>query len=342
MPKLSIIVPVFNVEKYIDQCVESLRNQTLKDIEIILVDDESPDNCPAICNQYAEKDERIKVIHKKNGGLGFARNSGLDVACGEFVTFVDSDDYVDTSTYQYLLNKYEAEKQDVIFYKYCRFKTGEDISAQESDVVNRFESEKVLSIMLDIIAAPVNDKNDRSMQCSSCTAIYKRDILESNGIRFHSERELISEDMVFNLDVLAVVNKGVYDHSVLYYYRKNDYSVTHTIDLHKIDRLSQFSRYISNNIGNWNLPQEEASLRWARMTIGYFRSLVSNAMMLPLTFKEKEDFFRTSLASEELQQAMDIYPWRRYTIYPKLFYLSQRYRIPILAFVLSMIKKSRS
>lgn len=86
--KVSIIVPVYNVEKYLDRCLTSLINQTLKDIEIILVDDESPDNCPAICDNYAQKDPRIKVIHKKNQGLGMACNSGMENATGEYIAFL--------------------------------------------------------------------------------------------------------------------------------------------------------------------------------------------------------------------------------------------------------------
>ena len=94
--KVSIIVPVYNVER----CLTSLINQTLKDIEIILVDDESPDNCPAICDDYAQKDPRIKVIHKKNQGLGMACNSGMENATGEYIAFCDSDDYVDNCMYE--------------------------------------------------------------------------------------------------------------------------------------------------------------------------------------------------------------------------------------------------
>ena len=101
-PSISIIVPIYNVERYFRRCMNSLLNQTLQDIEIILVDDESPDNCPEICEEYAAKDSRIKVIHKKNAGLGFARNSGLKLATGEYVAFVDSDDYVDLTMYEKL------------------------------------------------------------------------------------------------------------------------------------------------------------------------------------------------------------------------------------------------
>ena len=94
MAKVSIVVPIYNVEKYLKQCVESIINQTLKDIEIILVYDCSPDNCPQMCDDYARRDNRIKVLHKKNGGLSSARNAGIEVATGDYIGFVDSDDYI--------------------------------------------------------------------------------------------------------------------------------------------------------------------------------------------------------------------------------------------------------
>ena len=94
MAKVSIVVPIYNVEKYLEQCVDSIINQTLKEIEIILVDDGSPDNCPQMCDEYAKKDSRIKVVHKKNGGLSSARNAGIEVATGDYIGFVDSDDYI--------------------------------------------------------------------------------------------------------------------------------------------------------------------------------------------------------------------------------------------------------
>ena len=98
MALFSIIVPVYNVEKYIEKCLDSIINQTFQDIEIILVDDGSPDKSPRICDDYAQRDLRIKVIHKKNGGLSDARNAGLEIACGEYVLFVDSDDYISYDT----------------------------------------------------------------------------------------------------------------------------------------------------------------------------------------------------------------------------------------------------
>ena len=90
-PVVSVIIPVYNVEQYLDTCLQSIRNQSLRDIEIILVDDGSPDRCPEMCDNYARTDSRIRVVHKENAGLGYARNTGLDYACGQWVCFVDSD-----------------------------------------------------------------------------------------------------------------------------------------------------------------------------------------------------------------------------------------------------------
>ena len=122
--KVSIIVPVYNVEKYLDRCMESLLNQTLKDIEIILVDDGSPDNCPQMCDEYAKKDSRVKVVHKANAGLGYARTSGLEVATGEYVAFVDSDDYVDLDAYQTMYNEAVRENADYVCCGYKRIAHG--------------------------------------------------------------------------------------------------------------------------------------------------------------------------------------------------------------------------
>ena len=102
MPQISVIVPVYNVEKYIDRCVRSILGQSFSDFELILVDDGSPDSCPANCDEYAQLDTRVRVIHKINCGITDARNAGLDVAQGEYIGFVDSDDYISPDMYQKL------------------------------------------------------------------------------------------------------------------------------------------------------------------------------------------------------------------------------------------------
>lgn len=113
MDLISVIVPVYKVEEYLDQCVSSIVNQTYQNLEIILVDDGSPDSCPAMCDRWAEKDPRIKVIHKENGGLSDARNAGLKVATGEYVAFVDSDDWIDPDMYSLLYERIRKSESDI-------------------------------------------------------------------------------------------------------------------------------------------------------------------------------------------------------------------------------------
>lgn len=116
---ISIIVPVYNVEKYLNRCLDSILNQTFTDFELILVDDGSTDNSGIICDEYKTKDNRIKVIHKENGGLSSARNAGLDIARGRYIGFVDSDDFISKDMYQILYNEAEKNKADMIM---CEFK----------------------------------------------------------------------------------------------------------------------------------------------------------------------------------------------------------------------------
>jgi len=103
LPVFSLIIPIYKVEKYLDKCVQSIINQTYSNIEVILVDDGSPDNCPWMCEEYEKKDTRIKVIHKKNGGLSDARNKGMSLATGKYIIFVDADDYIALDTCEKLL-----------------------------------------------------------------------------------------------------------------------------------------------------------------------------------------------------------------------------------------------
>lgn len=129
---ISIIVPVYNVENFLDKCVESIVNQTYKNLEIILVDDSSPDNCPKMCDEWAQKDSRIKVIHKENGGVADARNAGIKIAKGDYIAFVDSDDYIESGAYEFMINCAVKDDSDILVCSY--FADDSDYENTDSDV----------------------------------------------------------------------------------------------------------------------------------------------------------------------------------------------------------------
>ena len=118
--KISVIIPVYNVEKYLRKCIDSVINQTYHNLEIILIDDGSLDNCGSICDEYCVIDERIRVIHKSNGGLSDARNAGLDIACGEYIGFVDSDDWIDPEMFEQLHKDLKSTGKDISVCGYLR------------------------------------------------------------------------------------------------------------------------------------------------------------------------------------------------------------------------------
>jgi glycosyltransferase involved in cell wall biosynthesis len=240
MPKVSIIVPIYNVEKYLPRCMDSLLNQTLEDIEIILVDDESPDGCPALCDTYSQQDSRIKIIHKKNEGLGFARNSGLKVATGEFVAFVDSDDYVKTTMFEELYNEAKKESCDAVFCNFNKVKAnGEVIEITEVKNKQLFSgAEDIKMFLFDMIGAPPSYPKERKYSMSVWHAIYSFSLIQKYKISFPSERVMISEDIIYHIHFIPKTRNIVYLPTCNYYYCENETSLTKTY------RKDRFKRYI--------------------------------------------------------------------------------------------------
>lgn len=154
---ISVIVPIYKVETYLDECISSIVEQTHKNLEIILVDDGSPDNCPAICDNWAKKDERIKVIHKSNGGLSDARNAGIDVASGEYIAFVDSDDYIKPDMIEKLHAAIRREDADIAVCGILNCEDGKETAWGCHSVIGT--PEKILTMLYDDAAYPVSAWN---------------------------------------------------------------------------------------------------------------------------------------------------------------------------------------
>lgn len=238
MNKVSIIVPIYNVEKYLKRCMDSLLSQTLKDIEIVMVDDESPDNCPQLCEEYKAKYPNIKVVHKKNGGLGFARNSGLEVCEGEYVAFIDSDDFVDVHMFEDLYNHAHNNKLDACFCGYNDYLDEQHIrKRQEMTDYEVCDGRKAVDdVLMDMVGAEPSYHSDVRILSSMWKGIYSLDTIRKNKLQFVSEREYIAEDIMFHIDFLPHASKVGFVPGCYYFYCDNGSSLTRS---YRSDRFAK-------------------------------------------------------------------------------------------------------
>lgn len=283
-PILTIIIPCYKVEKYLNRCMETIVNQVLRNIEIILIDDGSPDNVPELCEYWAQKDSRIKVIHKRNEGLGYARNSGLEIAKGKYVAFVDSDDYVDKEMYHTLIEEAEKKQLDAVF---CGYKK-EQQNGQWIPVLD-FSQKKIMlkeefeNYVLSMMASSPHIKKERLYTMSVWHAIYKRSIIECNDIRFYSERDIVSEDIPFQVDFMQNANIALYVPIPFYNYCLNDASLSSTFKEEKYDKFMSLRILLLNKLKY----SQKASLHINRLIIGFTRSYIQSLLISKHTNKIK-------------------------------------------------------
>lgn len=215
-PLISVIVPVYKVERYLNACVDSIINQTYSNLEIILVDDGSPDNCPEMCDGYAKIDNRIKVIHQENGGLSAARNAGIDVACGDFLTFIDSDDLVAKNYLELLYDGLLKLGADVSVASFCTFKKDTELTISYSE----FPFTEI--IKEECFRRYGSLRAELSMPfISACNKLYKKDLFAS--IRFPIGK--LYEDAFCTYKILDKAKKIVFTSTQLYFYRLNPQSI---------------------------------------------------------------------------------------------------------------------
>lgn len=232
MPLVSVVVPVYNVEKYLDRCVQSIVGQTYDNLEIILVDDGSTDGSAVICDNWASSDGRIKVIHKKNAGLGMARNSGMDSAGGKYIFFFDSDDSVDTKTVEKCVSTAEKNDSDAVIYALCD--VYDDGRTSEKEIVTDktfFVGDEVQNEVL-----PGMFTYSMGFGISSCGKMYRLSKIKELNLKFKSEKEIISEDAYFILELFSQIKSVSIIKESLYYYYKRSNSLTRT---YKADRQKQ-------------------------------------------------------------------------------------------------------
>lgn len=217
MIKTSVIVPVYNVEKYLSKCIDSILSQSFREFELILVDDGSTDNSGKICDEYLQRDSRVIVIHKTNTGVSSARNTGISAAKGRYITFVDSDDYLDKDFLSNAITKIEEENADLYI-------SGIQMETYCNEVCVDTKSYTFSHNMVcDVCRLLVRENIDYPTICISgpCCKLYRRDIIIEKEILFDISISL-GEDCIFNLDYLASINKIYCDTEIFYYYRREN------------------------------------------------------------------------------------------------------------------------
>jgi glycosyltransferase involved in cell wall biosynthesis len=209
--KVSVIVPVYNVEKCLPKCIETIIGQTFLDIEIILIDDGSTDSSGEICESYKKRDSRITAIHKPNGGLSSARNAGLEIACGEYVSFIDSDDYIEPDMYEIMYEKAIEAKADIVT---CNVRAFKPEGIKERVMYMRDElrdfSDPNYFVFYDIFG--------KQASIFACNSLYKMEIIKKYNLFFLATELVFSEDQLFNLCYYAAVRRACYIDKPLYNY----------------------------------------------------------------------------------------------------------------------------
>ena len=255
-PLISVIIPVYKVEQYLDNCINSLLAQTYKNLEIILVDDGSPDNCPALCDEYAKKDSRIIVIHKQNEGVSAARNDGINIAKGNFIAFVDSDDSIEPNMYEKLIKKQQTEDFDLVFSRYNYEQDGQKTNVLETDLKKLCDNYD-LTLFFNHVSN-INDPSGKiivnnSIMCNIWRVLFKKDAI--NNFRFPIGIKYM-EDFVFMINLLVNQNlKLGFIDDYLYNYLLRDNSACHNKNFGMIENSKKYLSAINPILKNTKYEQ---------------------------------------------------------------------------------------
>lgn len=332
MALVSIIVPIYNVEEYLHRCLNSIIHQTYKNIEIILVDDESPDNCPSLCDEYAQKDKRIKVIHKKNEGLGLARNSGLEIANGDYVAFVDSDDYVESDMVEKLYHECCANELDAVFADF--YVDGNSGFKKSSSLEKLYNNSQLMEeLRLDMVGADPEYPSCSKIQYSVWRGLYSLKLINNNNLRFPSEREFISEDIIFNLNFLKFAQRVKIVPSKFYHYCFNGNSLTHSYRKDRWDKQIFLLKYLYT-YGTDFLNQTEFKLRIGRTALAYSKIAINQELRRHNSVINTIREIDKIIESQDFHSFIEDYPIGRLPFKWKLYAYLVHYKLSAILYFL--------
>lgn len=266
---VSIVLPIYNVEKYLDRSLKSVTEQTYKNLDIILVDDGSKDSCARKCDEWAERDNRIRVIHKKNAGLGEARNTGIDNAIGDYIYFLDSDDYIKDTAIQNMVDAATRSESDIVIFGFSNVsKTGDVTDSVIPHPRKEYYCDKEICevILPNLFGGGCEIENDMGLWGSAWTSFFAMDLIRRSNWRFASERDYISEDVYSFLNLYSYVKSVSILSESLYYYCENDASLSHT---YRKERIERINRWIAGCLNLCDKHQYPASVKTSLFKMYY-------------------------------------------------------------------------
>ena len=338
-PKISVLIPACNVEPWIGRTLDCVLSQTYENLEIILVDDESPDNCPAICDAYAEKDSRIRVIHQKNKGLSGARNAGIDIAKGEYFAFVDSDDYIEPIMYETLYNVAKKHNADLCLSGICFVggnmfsESGTDSRKVYFEEETVFEKEDMKNLLLGVVGALPHEPDDSRYGVSVCKNIFKTSVIREKGIRFLSERAILSEDTLFMVDYIKSAECAVGVSGAYYCYCRNEDSLSKAYKKDRFEKSIVFLDELEKRIAD-TIEKEEYKIYLDRLIQGFGRILCSQEIMHARDEKIKFSHLKKRLkeicTQDKIQNVLKSYPWYRLPVKQAAFAFAMKHQLFLL------------
>lgn len=343
-PKVSIIVPIYNVEKYLIKCVDSLVNQTLKEIEIILVDDGSPDNCPKICDDYAKKDTRIKVIHKQNAGVSAARNTGIEVATADWLAFVDADDWVEEDMFEEAYKRTINNDVDMVLFNfYSNYEKSEIINKKipQEDFIT--EDKNIIEQLKLSVLHPMFAPYHTQFACMAApwNKIFKASIIKENNIKFPLEVKGIFDDGLFNLYYYDYVKKIDFFNKPLYHYRRLSTSIVNKFKQNKLEVNQAIFHKIEEYVEQHNADELLKSAYDSRVVMYLYITINTYFFNKdnPKSLKEKIVDLKETMNTEPYKTAMKKVNPKYLTKVQKWYYTFLKRRMFFMVFILFNLRK---
>ena len=286
--KISVIVPVYNAEQYLNQCIDSILNQTLDSFELILLNDGSKDGSGAICDEYADKYDNVSVYHLENGGPARARNIGISKAKGEYIGFVDSDDYIDEKMYEVLFSESQERNADIVMCTYS-IKSENETVLCNMNYEAYYDSDSMKELILRY------SSTDHNGLFSVCNKIFRRQLIVDNRLVF-DEQLIRAEDAWFVFDCLKCAKKVSFINEPFYYYRQVETSTMHTIQNDRFERSKAFRNKLQSENDSLNLTYDKNEFFYEFLyeCFTYCRAMYQQKNVDAVNAVINDDFFKNA------------------------------------------------